>query len=58
MYKMKDKEGKEKRRREEAGGAGEVLIGRGYGRANRQQCRWNFPARCVTCARYATGPEL
>ena len=54
MYKTKDKEGKEKRRREEAGGAGEVLIGRGYGGANRQQCRWNFPARCVTCARYAT----
>ena len=27
MYKTKDKEGKEKRRREEAGGAGEVLIG-------------------------------
>ena len=58
MYKTKDKEGKEKRRREEAGGAGEVLIGRGYSRASRQQCRWNFPARCVTCARYATGPEL
>ena len=30
MYKTKDKEGKEKRRREEAGGAGEVLIGRGF----------------------------
>ena len=58
MYKTKDKEGKEKRRREEAGGVGEVLIGRGYSRANRQQCRWNFPARCMTCARYATGPEL
>ena len=57
MYKTKDKEGKEKRRREEAGGAGEVLIGRGYSGASRQQCRWNFPARCVTCARYATGPE-
>ena len=35
MYKMKDKEGKEKRRREQAGGAGEVLIGRGYSRASR-----------------------
>ena len=41
MYKMKDKEGKEKRRREEAGGVGEVLIGRGSGNsgASRQQCR-------------------
>ena len=39
MYKMKDKEGKKKRRREEAGEAGEVLIGRGYSGANRQQCR-------------------
>ena len=39
MYKTKDKEGKEKRRREEAGGVGGVLIGRGYSRANRQQCR-------------------
>ena len=39
MYKTKDKEGKEKRRREEAGGVGEVLIGRGYGGASRQQCR-------------------
>ena len=38
MYKMKDKEGKEKRRRE-AGGVGEVLIDRGYSRVNRQQCR-------------------
>ena len=39
MYKTKDKEGKEKRRREEAGGAGEVLIGRGSGNsgASRQQ---------------------
>ena len=59
MYKTKDKEGKEKRRREEAGGVGEVLIGRGSGNsgASRQQCRWDFPVRCVTCARYATGPE-
>ena len=41
MYKTKGKEGKEKRRREEAGEAGEVLIGRGSGngRASRQQCR-------------------
>ena len=54
MYKMKDKEEKKKRRREEAGGVGEVLIGRGYSRANRQQCRWNFLAQCVTCARSAT----
>ena len=39
MYKTKHKEGKEKRRREEAGGAGEVLIGRGSGnsRASRQR---------------------
>ena len=57
MYKMKDKEGKEKRRRE-AEGAGEVLIGRGYSRANRQQCRWNFPARCVTSKQATVQMEL
>ena len=58
MYKTKDKEGKEKRRREEAGGAGEVLIGRGYSGVNRQQCRWNFPARCVTSKQATVQMEL
>ena len=45
MYKMKDKEGKEKRRREEAGEAGEVLIGRGSGNggANRQTVQMGLP---------------
>ena len=45
MYKTKDEEGKEKRRREEAGGAGEVLIGRGSGNggANRQTVQIGLP---------------
>ena len=44
MYKTKNKEGKEKRR-EEAGGAEEVLIGRGSGNsgANRQTVQIGLP---------------
>ena len=63
MYKAKDEEGKEKRR-EEAGGAGEVLIGRGSGngRANRQTVQMGLPGKvrglCQICnwARTVTLP--
>ena len=51
MYKAKDEEGKEKRR-EEAGGAGEVLIGRGSGNggANRQTVQMGLPGKvCGLC---------
>ena len=54
MYKAKDEEGKEKRR-EEAGGAGEVLIGRGSGNsgANRQTVQMGLPGKvrglCQIC---------
>ena len=51
MYKAKDKEGKEKRR-EEAGGVGEVLIGRGSGNsgANRQTVQMGLPGKvCGLC---------
>ena len=54
MYKVKDEEGKEKRR-EEAGGAGEVLIGRGSGNggANRQTVQMGLPGKvrglCQIC---------
>ena len=54
MYKAKDEEGKEKRR-EEAGGAGEVLIGRGSGNggANRQTVQMALPGKvrglCQIC---------
>ena len=64
MYKTKDEEGKEKRRREEAGGAGEVLIGRGSGNggANRQTVQIGLPGKvrdlCQICnwARTVTLP--
>ena len=51
MYKAKDEEGKEKRR-EEAGGAEEVLIGRGSGNsgANRQTVQMGLPGKvCGLC---------
>ena len=51
IYKAKDEEGKEKRR-EEAGGAGEVLIGRGSGNggANRQTVQMGLPGKvCGLC---------
>ena len=65
MYKVKDEEGKEKRR-EEAGGAGEVLIGRGSGNsgANRQTVQMGLPSKvcglCQICnwARTVTQPTL
>ena len=55
MYKTKDKEGKEKRRREEAGGSGEVLIGRGSGNSGASRQQWSKQATVEQTGNSADG---